>query len=160
MMVPAVQKKLIDIVSSVAIGTKNMIDPMMGSATTLVASMENGLNCYGQDVNPLAVLISKVRTGPFLVESAKSKAEQLLQRIKSDEKNKINAKFKGIDKWFKLKTQQELSKIVRGIRKEKNIHIRRLFWVMLAETVRVTSNDRTSTFKLHIRPENEIKSRN
>src|SRR5690606_11058268 len=160
MMVPAVQKKLIDIVSSVAKGTKNMIDPMMGSATTLVASMENGLNCYGQDVNPLAVLISKVRTGPFLVESAKTQAEQLFKRIKSDKANKIDVKFKGVDKWFKHKTQKELSRIVRGIREEENIHIRRLFWVILAETVRVTSNDRTSTFKLHIRPKVEIKSRN
>ena len=77
MMVPAVQKKLIDIVSSVAKGTKNMIDPMMGSATTLVASMENGLNCYGQDINPLAILISKVRTGPFLIEKTKEQSKSI-----------------------------------------------------------------------------------
>nr|WP_273569004.1 DNA methyltransferase [Maribacter sp. Hal144] len=159
MMVPAVQKKLIDIVSSVVKGTKNMIDPMMGSATTLVASMENGLNCYGQDINPLAVLISKVRTGPFLVEGAKQQAMHLMKRIESDKNDKIEKEFKGINKWFKPVTQQELSKIVRGIREEENLNVRRFFWVVLAETVRVSSNDRTSTFKLHIRPEDEIDRR-
>ena len=160
MMVPAVQKKLIDIVSNVAKGTKNMIDPMMGSATTLVASMENGLNCYGQDINPLAVLISKVRTGPFLVERAKQRTTHLMNLIETDKKSKIEARFKGINKWFKSTTQRELSKIVRGIREEEDIHLRRFFWVVLAETVRVSSNDRTSTFKLHIRPEDEIGRRN
>ena len=159
MMVPAVQKKLIDIVSLVAEGTKNMIDPMMGSATTMVASMENGLNCYGQDINPLAVLISKVRTGPFPVEKTKQQASHLIKRIDSDKNDKIEAKFKGINKWFKKKTQRELSKIVRGIRAETDLHIRRFFWVVLAETIRVSSNDRTSTFKLHIRPEEEIEKR-
>lgn len=159
MMVPVVQKKLIDIVTSVAKETKNMIDPMMGSATTLVASMENGLNCYGQDINPLAVLIAKVRTGPFLVKKAKERSKLLTQRIESDSQALVEVRFKGIDKWFKLNIQQELCKIVRGIRGEKDLNIRRFFWVVLAETVRVSSNDRTSTFKLHVRPEAEIERR-
>ena len=127
MMVPAVQKKLIDIVSSVAKDTKNMIDPMMGSATTLVASMENGLNCYGQDINPLAILISKVRTAPFQIKKIKEQSKLLIQLIESDSQNTIEVEFKGINKWFKLSTQRELSKIVRGIRKEENLHIRRFF---------------------------------
>lgn len=160
MMVPAVQKRLIDIVSSVAKNTQNMIDPMMGSATTLVASMENGLNCYGQDINPLAILISKVRTGPFKVEKAKKQAISLLERIDSDDSDKVAVRFKGLNKWFKPKAQKQLSKIVRGIRGEKDVFIRRVFWVVLAETVRVSSNDRTSTFKLHIRPIEEINKRN
>lgn len=137
-----------------------MIDPLMGSATTLVASMENGLNCYGQDINPLAVLISKVRTGPFQVEKTKEQSKILIQRIESDNKNSIEVDFKGVNKWFKPTVQQQLSKIVRGIREEENLYIRRFFWVVLAETVRVSSNDRTSTFKLHIRPEDEIDRRN
>src|SRR5690606_9644856 len=36
---------------------------------------------------------------------------------------------------------------------------RQFFWVALAETVRLTSNSRTSTFKLHIRPKDEISNR-
>jgi hypothetical protein len=58
MMIPPVQKKLIDIITTAKPDIKYMIDPFMGSATTLMTCMENGLNCYGQDINPLAILIA------------------------------------------------------------------------------------------------------
>jgi site-specific DNA-methyltransferase (cytosine-N4-specific) len=42
---------------------------------------------------------------------------------------------------------------------EKEVWARRFFWVALAETVRLTSNSRTSTFKLHIRKPENIEER-
>ena len=72
-MIPAVQRKLIEIIIEAKPDIENMIDPFMGSATTLVACMESGLNCYGQDINPLAILIGKARTGPYYTEALKEK---------------------------------------------------------------------------------------
>jgi DNA modification methylase len=46
MMVPIVQKKLIEIILRNQPATLNVLDPYMGSGTSLVACMENGLNCY------------------------------------------------------------------------------------------------------------------
>ena len=40
------------------------------------------------------------------------------------------------------------------------MQVRRFFWVALAESVRLTSNSRTSTFKLHIRASDELQTRN
>jgi len=159
MMIPAVQKKLIEVITESKPSIKNMLDPFMGSATTMVSSMETGLDVYGCDINPLAVLIARTRTGPYYVEAVKEKYIELIDRIGSDKSKKIEAKFKGIDKWFKPKIKIELSKIVRAIRQEPRLSIRRFFWVILAETVRVSSNDRTSTFKLHIRPKEDIEQR-
>lgn len=160
MMVPVVQKRIIEIIVSKRKDIKKVFDPFMGSGTSLVACMELGLDCYGQDVNPLAVLVARTRTGPFYFKAIKSKKDELFKNIDSDSTEVIDKNFFGIDKWFKKETSIELSKIVRAIRKEKRLSVRRFYWVILAETVRVCSNDRTSTFKLHIRSESEINQRN
>ena len=159
-MIPAVQKKLIEIIVSAKPDIENMIDPFMGSATTLVACMEMGLNCFGQDINPLSVLIAKVRTGPYHIKSLEDNYFEILQNIKNDDSDTIEITFVKINKWFKPSIQIELSKIVRAIKQVDELAIRQFFWVVLAETVRLCSNDRTSTFKMHMRPIEEIERRN
>jgi DNA modification methylase len=159
MMVPVVQKKLIEIILSSNPSITNVLDPYMGSGTSLVACMENGLDCYGQDINPLAVLVTTTRTGPYYFRAIARKKDDFFKFIKQDRSTRIEANFIGLNKWFKEDVIQELSKIVRAIRQEKRLAIRRFYWVVLAETVRLTSNDRTSTFKLHVRPIDEIRER-
>lgn len=160
MMVPVVQRKLIEIITQKKPSIKTVLDPYMGSGTSLVACMENGLDCYGQDINPLAILVSKTRTGPYYISAIKERKEQFFELFEKDKSVKIEANFKGLKKWFKDSVAVELSKIVRAIRKEERPAIRRFYWVILAEVVRLTSNDRTSTFKLHIREAEEIENRN
>jgi len=160
MMVPVVQKRIIDIIKAAKPQIQNVIDPFMGSATSLVACMQNGINCYGQDVNPLSILIGETRTGPYYVEAIKEKYIDLFNLIENDDSRAIEVKFKGWQKWFKNGVAIELSRIVRAIKKEPRLAIRRFYWINLAETIRVTSNDRTSTFKLHARPLEEIEKRN
>jgi len=160
MMVPIVQKRLIEIIVNAKAGTTNLLDSFMGSGTSLVAGMDLGLDCYGQDINPLAVLVSKTRTGPFYFTAIEERQEMLFQRINNDTDSTIEANFKGLHKWFKPEIASELSKIVRAIRAESNQTIRRFYWVILAETIRLTSNDRTSTFKLHARKLADIAARN
>lgn len=159
MMVPVVQKRIIEIITTSKPGIRTVLDPFMGSGTSLVACMERSLNCYGQDINPLAVLVAKARTGPFYFEAIERKKEKLFSRIAKDNSSRIEADFAGLNKWFKKAVILELSKIVRAIRKERTLSIRRFYWVILAETVRLTSNDRTSTFKLHIRSKRDIRQR-
>ncbi|TCZ73463.1 site-specific DNA-methyltransferase [Flaviaesturariibacter aridisoli] len=159
MMVPVVQKKLIEIIINCKPGISNVLDPYMGSGTSLVACMENGLDCFGQDINPLAVLVTRTRTGPFYVKAIEERKSDLFNSIENDQSENIEANFTGLHKWFKHSTAVELSKIVRAIRKEKRPAIRRFYWVILAEVVRINSNDRTSTYKLHTRPADEIQKR-
>ena len=159
MMVPSVQMELMNVLLKIEPNIKNIFDPYMGSATTLIAGMNLGLNCYGQDINPLAILIAKVKTGPYWYNNFKNKSELLLKGIEKDRSKKYEINFTGRNKWFTPKTLIELSKIRRNILKETSKYARRFLWVTLAETVRLTSNDRTSTFKLHSRPIDEIKDR-
>jgi hypothetical protein len=160
MMVPQMQGKLISIIRELVPGIKSVYDPFIGSGTVLTEAMLQGLDFRGQDINPLAILICKTKEGPFFENALRKKIEELLERIAEDNKDLIDIDFPNIFKWFRKETAVELSKIRRAIRKEKSKWCRRFFWVALAETVRLSSNSRTSTFKLHIRPAEEIQNRN
>lgn len=127
MMVPIVQRKLIEIILKHNPSISNVIDPYMGSGTSLVTCMENGLNCFGQDINPLAFLVTDTRTGPYQISAIKNRKDELFDCIIKDQSNNIEVDFKGRDKWFKPEVSIELSKIVRSIRKEKNKIIRRFY---------------------------------
>ncbi len=75
MMLPVVQRKLVELVKLAAPHTKTLLDPFMGSGTALGAGMLNGLDCYGQDINPMSILLSKVKVGAFTEDAFKKAAK-------------------------------------------------------------------------------------
>jgi hypothetical protein len=160
MMVPLSQEAVVGIISKFLPKDARMMDPFMGSSTSLIIGMEYGFNCFGQDINPLAILISKVKTGLLDNEKFLRGYNLIARQIKEDSSNYIEVDFPNIDKWFTTNVQIELSKIKRSIIKVRDLEVRRFFWVILAETVRITSNDRTSTYKLHQRSLKDLKKRN
>jgi len=125
----------------------------------MTESMMRGLAFTGADINPLAVLLCRVKSGPFFIDSLKNKATELNARIDEDERWAVEANFPNRDKWFGREVQIALSKVRRAIRKENTLWARRFFWVALAETTRTTSNTRPSTYKLHIRKQEDIVGR-
>ena len=159
MMLPVVQQKLVQLIKDAAPNTRTMLDPFMGSGTALVAGMLNGLDCYGQDINPLSILLAKVKTSAFDHAAYQQAAIRLNTQVAADKKRKLECEFNNWNKWFKRTVAREVSKLVRSIRAEKEPSTRQLFWVTLAETIRLTSNDRTSTFKLHARTPEDIAER-
>ena len=156
MMVPQMQSELIRVIREVVPCIKTVFDPFVGSGTTMTESMLQGLNFAGQDINPLAFLLCKVKSGPFFSSAIENKAELLIKRTNRYFGLQIEVNFPGLTKWFRDDIAIALSQIKRAIQKEPSKWARRFFWIALAETVRLTSNCRTSTFKLHIRPEEEI----
>lgn len=159
MMVPSVQEPIIAELA-IALNTDiSLLDPFMGASNTLVTGMKYGMNVFGQDINPLSILLSQVKTSCYQTEELIDADKRIISSIFGDTSDKIAINFPNIDKWFTTYIQVELSRIYRAIRKEPNLKIRKFFWVALAETIRLTSNDRTSTFKMHMRPVDEINSR-
>ncbi|EPL7676998.1 hypothetical protein CMT42_00625 [Elizabethkingia anophelis] len=159
MMVPSVQEPIIETLSEALNKNVSLLDPFMGASNTLVTGMKYGMNVFGQDINPLSILLSQVKTSFYSVDELVDAENRINSSIKADSSKKIAITFTNIDKWFTKSIQVELSKIYRAIRKEQSLKIRKFFWVALAETIRLTSNDRTSTFKMHMRPIEEINSR-
>lgn len=156
MMVPQLVRALLTAIRQVDPTVERIADPFAGSGTVLTEAMLQGLDFFGCDINPLAVLLCKVKAGPFFVDSLTTRAADVVTQAAKDRSASINASFPGCDKWFNRTVQQKLSRIRRAIRTEPASWCRRFLWVALAETVRRTSNSRTSTFKLHIKSEQQL----
>ena len=131
----------------------------MGSGTTLVECMRLGLNYTGQDINPLAVLFCQTKMGPFHIHRLSCAVKDVVEQAGADRTARIEVAFPGLNKWFCPDAVTELSSIRRAIRQVDHTWCRRVLWTGLAETVRLTSNSRTSTFKLHIRDPDDLRSR-
>lgn len=159
MMVPSVQRIIADAVFGFDSSISSVFDPFVGAGTSLVSTMHRGTDCYGQDINPLAVLLAKTRTGPGYAGSMPDRMNDVLALAREDSSDAIEADFPRRTKWFRDDVAIALSRLRRAIRAEGDLWARRFFWVALAETVRLTSNDRTSTYKLHARPQTEVEGR-
>lgn len=159
MMVPLVQRRLLASILEAKPAIQSLYDPFVGSGTSLVSGMHFGLGVYGNDVNPLAVLISRVRTARVTEFTIGAIVSQIVREANGDRRGTIDCTLPNREKWFHDAVSIELSRLRRAIRRQSNLWVRRFLWVTLAETVRLTSNDRTSTYKLHARPADEIAKR-
>lgn len=158
LMVPEVQRRVISALVSLQNGVRTLVDPFLGAGTVALEGMLQGLDVVGQDVNPLAILVSKVRSGPYPVDNFRRASAEVLERTALDRVSEPDVQFPGRDKWYLPKNCLELAKLRRAIRFSGSLDGKRFLWVALAETARLTSNSRTSTYKLHIRPQTEIES--
>ena len=159
MMVPQMQAKLLQSIRSVEPDFNSVYDPYMGSGTIQTEAMKLGMDFTGGDINPLAVLLCRAKAGPFHVDELCDSSDALLLRVLRDRGTSVDVNFKGIKKWFRDDVLVELSRIRRAILGEGDQWLRRFYWIALSETVRLSSNSRTSTFKLHTRPVEEIRER-
>jgi hypothetical protein len=133
-----------------------LFDPFVGSGTTLSAAMSLGRDFVGWDINPLAVLISRVKAGPLHIGAfadAAKRVGEVRTALAPDER------FENWRYWFTDEVARALTALRQAIAAEPNPSTRRFLWVCLAETVRLTSNSRTSTVKLHRRPIEQIACR-
>lgn len=160
MMVPQMARTVLEQACVIHPEIERVGDPFVGSGTILTESMFRGLSFTGMDINPLAILLCRVKAGPFFIGALTEKVQQVIFRIEADPYSNVEVNFINRDKWFQSDVQVALSKIRRAILREDSLWARRFFWIGLAEAVRLTSNSRTSTYKLHIRPYDEIRSRN
>lgn len=156
MMVPKMQREMLDVcLEQLQDITPCLLDPFAGSGTILVEGMLRGLNIVGIDVNPLAVLLCKVKTTVLEPAALNEKAEKLTAWIADHDKVELHH-FKGIDKWFTVQAISDLSKIRAGIIAEVEVEYRRFFWATFCEIVRIVSNSRDCTYKLHIKEQKDI----
>ena len=159
MMVPAAQHAVIKAVADYLPKGAWAIDPFMGSGTSLMSCMEFGFNVYGQDINPFAVMLSSAKVEKYDIPQLKAVCKKILDRIAEDNDTTVAVAFKNIDKWFNTDIQIDLSRIRRAIQTVDSQGFRYFLWVIMSEVIRTGSNDRTSTFKLHRRSEEDIQKR-
>ncbi|MCT7675460.1 class I SAM-dependent methyltransferase [Lactobacillus iners] len=155
-MVPDMQYQLLSVISK-HLNNKNisLLDPFCGSGTTLVIAQELGINSVGIDINPYATLLSFVKTHQYNRTDV-CDAISIIKNNLEQESNFPIYDFVNIKKWFRDDIIKSLSQIRHCILLEKNQDIRKFFWICLSEVIFKFSNDRTSTFKLHVLPKEKI----
>lgn len=72
MMVPALQREIVTLIGKLQPCIETVADPFVGSGTVLCEAMLLGKSFVGQDINPLAVLISRMRFLALNVEKLSS----------------------------------------------------------------------------------------
>lgn len=157
-MVAPMQRDILRTVRRLQPGIATCFEPFAGSGTILLECLAQGLRAIGQDINPLAILLCRARTSIAPADRLRLAADEVIARSAADHRRSIDVDFPGIGKWFRPVASRDLSRLRRAIQLIPDIQARRFLWVCLAETVRRTSNSRTSTYKLHIRPPSEISS--
>ncbi|WIH90007.1 DNA methylase [Brachyspira pilosicoli] len=99
-MVPPISRNIINIVKQI-MEVDSLFDPFSGSGTVLVEGMlANIKTVYGNDINPLAIFISKVKTDKLDIYELKKEVSVLLENINNDYKKNIDF-YEGADEYCK-----------------------------------------------------------
>lgn len=123
-----------------------ILDPFMGSGVVAGECLINNRNFIGYDINPLAVLIAKVRTTPIPMI-------KLLKTLNFIEENYHKnhpeiIEFHNIHYWFDEEVIKQLSKLKKAIFCIEDGNHRNFFKVAFSETVRKVSKTEYNEFKL------------
>lgn len=119
-----------------------LLDPFAGSGTVLLTGITHPIhqmNTYGVELNPMARLISKVKTTTLDIEKVKNECEVLINKIKNDKEVYSLPIYENLDFWFVKKAQNDLSRIKHHVDSVKNVNIRDFFYVCLSSIIRKSS---------------------
>ncbi|MBM3133981.1 MAG: site-specific DNA-methyltransferase [Chloroflexi bacterium] len=143
---------------------ETVLDPMMGSGTTIVEALLEGRQGIGLDLDPLAVQLSQVKTMPLVVEEAGEAGTIVLNVantlladgtvIEQNLAKRFDERTRAfIDYWFLPTTQRELMALVLAIQDVSDSSIRR-FLELTFSSVIVTKSGGVSLARdlAHSRP--------
>jgi len=141
-----------------------VLDPMMGSGTTVVEALLAKRQSIGFDIDPLAVHLSRVKTARVDVEQIKNVGRQIVRQaslalndremLSSYLAKRFDDKTREfIDYWFAPTTQLELVALVMQIEKLTEPELRDFFSVVLSSIIITKSGGVSLAFDLaHTRP--------
>jgi len=163
MMIPQVAGRLIDMYAKPKAA---VLDPFSGSGSVLLEAFIRGYDSYGIDINPLSLLISRVKTTPVDPEVLHLELEKILKKASST-KNTKKPNFFNIDYWFKPEVASQLTALQTAINSIddkpvlagfKRGKIKDFFKVVFSFTVRAASNTRNGEFKLYRIDDDKLKN--
>lgn len=130
-----------------------ILDPFCGCGTTLVECKLNNRNGIGVDLNPIATLVSKVKTTKLNEDQIK-KLDKVINLIERDinliyDKNKnydnFIPDFKNIDHWFQKNVLQELGAIKKNIIEITDIESKEFMFSIFSAILVTVSNQESNT---------------
>ncbi len=150
-------------IQSLTIPGETVLDPMVGSGVTIIEAWLHHRNAIGVDLDPLARLISRVRTWQYDSKIVDEKGSQLIHNAREllqltyfpqkllEERDDITKSF--INFWFEPSVQIELSALILAIKQETDEYIKDLF-LMIFSSIIITKSGGVSLARdlAHTRP--------
>ena len=116
-----------------------VLDPFCGSGTTLVESQRRGLSCIGIDLNPIAGLISRVKTSP-IPDGIRQAAEKTIEQAYRENSAPVPT-IPNLDHWFQKPIQSALAAFTGAISAADPNHHDILRLALSSIIVRVSNQD-------------------
>lgn len=137
--IPQVPKFCIESYSDVG---DEVLDPFMGSGTTLLEAYISGRDSYGIDIHPLARLIAKVKTTPLDPETLSGMADGLLSRIREDKEDNSAwvPDIPNREHWFRPHVLAELATIKKNVWRTRQGDYTDFFKICFSSIIRKVSN--------------------
>lgn len=133
---------------------KVFYDPFCGSGVALCEAARKRMVVYGTDINPMALLIAKVRCSNVNSIPLRELIEEA-EAVTPDIPN-----VKNINYWFKDYVITDLGRLRSMIKKHKEDEYYELLLVVFSQTVKDVSNNRKGEFKRFRMAEKELKKFN
>ena len=130
-----------------------VIDPMCGSGTTALEAGILKRRCAVNDVNPLSVLISKVKTTKIDKSLLEEKLEYLKENYRPmslEEYAFVPVALKDPDHWFLKETSDSLRGIKYLVEQETDTNLKNFLKVIFAATIRRVSRATTQQGRLFL----------
>jgi DNA modification methylase len=120
---------------------ETVLDPMCGSGTAILEAMLNNRIGIGIDIDPIARLITKVKTTPIVPETLAFAVQHLMTQIQELETNSehepLIPEFHYRDNWFRSFVLRELAIISDSIERLLSKHQRNTEWQHIGDFFRV-----------------------
>ncbi|AEJ40663.1 Modification methylase MvaI [Sulfobacillus acidophilus TPY] len=162
MMIPQVARRLIERLRHLHGQASTLLDPFCGAGTVLVEAARQGLEAWGNDLNPLALKIAQARTTPLdgdALAATRAFFDAVLTPLQLATFQGPIPEFQGRDFWFQPKVSYALAFIAHQV--ETGVPddaVRNLARMAFSETVRLVSNTRRGEFKLYRLPPNKLQN--
>ena len=132
-----------------------VLDPFCGSGTTNCEARVLGMTSLGLDLNPLSVLISRVKTSLLSVKphQLQTKCEIVLETLEADveglpERRWSEADLRYLQRWFDPRALSELAAILHSIEQCSHHQIQDLLKICLSNIIRGVSWQKSTDLRV------------
>jgi hypothetical protein len=133
-----------------------VIDPACGSGTTGVEALLSGRNSMLYDVNPLSVLISKVKTTNLSEKDLLNSISELKVRFGRSKVKAFETREIDLGHWFLPETIKQLSRLKAAISREIDRDLQDFLMMVFASVIRRVSRATTQQGRLFLDIETAI----
>ncbi|MDI6787162.1 MAG: DNA methyltransferase [Planctomycetota bacterium] len=147
-----------------------VLDPFVGSGTTLVECFLNGFSAIGLDINPISYLITRAKIDSFSLDIKILKhilqgfADNLTHSTLNDSNeiitgniaNELKLDLDYLKSWFPVNNLTKVFYILQEINKLKQDKVKNLFFTALSDILRRISYQDPDQLRIGRRPEKEV----